>query len=133
MTPFDYVNRINKKTGVDPREDLLQFDSVYSRFLVARQFSYFPDSLYQANDLNIRSTPDHDISNLQHFDYLNNSVTKASRFSKWDKPIKLENIELIMEYYGYTQRKAEQVVDLFTEEDIINLKSKMFKGGTNNE
>jgi len=51
------------------------------------------------------------------------------RFSKWVKPGELENLELIKEYYGYSNEKAKSVLSLFDDEQIDELKKRIYKGG----
>lgn len=128
-TPFDYINTINKKSGINPRDDMNEFEGVYSPYIVSRQFSYFIDTIMDANELNIRSTEYHGLTKIQHYDYLNNSIQKGSRYTKWVKPKKDDIITLIQTVYGYSVKKAEEVLDIFSEEDIKNLYMKVNEGG----
>lgn len=127
--PFDYITRINKKEGIDPREDMNEFHGVYSQYLVNRNFSYFVDTILSAQEMNIRGLPDYGIDDLTHFDFMNESIKKGVRYSKWDKPTKSDDIELICSVYNYTIKKANEVIDLFTDEDIKQLKQKIYEGG----
>ena len=67
--------------------------------------------------------------NIQHFDYLNMTIPKGNRFAKWVKPKKDDVISLIQKVYGYSVKKAEEVVEIFSEEDIKNLYKKVNEGG----
>lgn len=127
--PFDYMTRINKKEGIDPRENLNEFHGVYSQYLANRNFSYFVDTILSAQDMNIRGLPDYGIDDLTHFDYMNESIKKGVRYGKWDKPNKSDTIDLICSVYNYTVKKANEVIDLFTDEDIKQLKQKIYEGG----
>lgn len=128
-TVFDYVNYINKKAGDNPRDDIEQFEDVYKQFVVHRQFSYFPDTVMASNEINIRCTTQHGLTNLQSFDYLNNTISKGSRYTKWTKPTKNDDIEIIRKVYGYSIKQAEDVLDIFTEDDIKNLYKRIDEGG----
>jgi len=71
----------------------------------------------------------HHIDNRLQFDFFINIVKKKKRFSKWVKPGELENLELIKEYYGYSNEKAKSVLSLFDDEQIDELKKRIYKGG----
>jgi len=119
---FDFVNSINYK-----KEDILtdENQSQYVPYVVNKSLSYFIDTIFQANEMNVRHTAD---KRLQ-FDFLLNSVRSKKRFSKWAKPEKLESIEVIKEYYGYNDERAKEVVNIFCDADINKIKDKLDKGG----
>lgn len=119
---FDFVNSINYK-----KEDILteENQSQYVPYVVNKSLSYFIDTIFQANEMNVRHTAD---KRLQ-FDFLLNSVRSKKRFSKWVKPEKLESIEVIKEYYGYNDERAKEVVNIFCDADINKIKDKLDKGG----
>ena len=58
-----------------------------------------------------------------------NIIRSKNRFSKWFKPTEVENLELIKQYYGYSNEKAKAVLSLFGNEEIDELKQRMYKGG----
>ena len=97
----------------------------YNSFVINRILSFHSDSILQANDMNMYK----DLPKKMQFHYLMHSVRPRNRFSKWYKPEKNENINIIKEYYGYSTSKAEQVLDLLSEEQIEALRIKMNKGG----
>jgi hypothetical protein len=61
---------------------------------------------------------------------LRGCIRPRKRFSKWAKKIVPSDIEVVKEYYGYSNPKAESVIDLLTEDDIKNMKSYLSKGGS---
>ena len=72
MKPFDFVNSINhKKNNMmrDTENDELA-ESSYVPFLTNRQLSYFPDTLFYANQMNIL----HNADNKLQYEYLLNSI-----------------------------------------------------------
>lgn len=79
-----------------------------------------------ANEMNQHAHLD---SRLQ-FDFLINIVRKKKRFSKWAKPQIESDIEVVKEYYGYSNEKARQALTLLSPDDINGLKKKVYKGGT---
>jgi hypothetical protein len=43
---------------------------------------------------------------------------------------KLKNIDLVKEYYGYSNEKAKTVLDILTKDQLKLIKEKLYKGGT---
>ena len=123
MNPFDYVNAINLT-----KKDIMVDDIAekgYSAFMVNRSLSYFNDTVLMANEMNIN----HHIDNRLQFDFLLNIVRKKKRFSKFMKPETVSDVEVVKEYYGYSNEKAKQALTLLTSDQINELKKKVFKGG----
>ncbi len=119
---FDFVNDINhKKENVLTEEN----ESKYVPYVVNKSMSYFIDTIFQANEMNVR----HTIDKRLQFDFLLNSVRSKKRFSKWAKPEKLESVEVIKEYYGYSNDKAKDVATILSHDDIEKIKDKLDKGG----
>ena len=104
-------------------DDIAEKD--YNAFMVNRGLSYFADTVLMANEMNIN----HHLDSRLQFDFLINIVKKKKRFSKWLKANELENLEVIKEYYGYSDEKAKSVLSLFNDEDINELKNRIYKGG----
>ena len=119
MNPFDFLNSINDIMVDDIAE------KAYNSFMVNRGLSYFNDTVLMANEMNMNSHLD---SRLQ-FDFLINIVRKKKRFSKWNKPEVISDVEVVKEYYGYSNEKARQALSLLTADQIIVLKKRVFKGG----
>lgn len=126
-TPFDYINTINKKVGIFPRDNIDEFNSIYNQYVVNLAYCRYPDTIMIANDMALMGN----ISNEQHFDYLYEVIPKSNnRWAKWHKVAPELNIEVIQEVYKYSYEKAKSIVGLFTEDQIDELKTKIFKGGT---
>jgi hypothetical protein len=121
--PFDYVNSINvTKKDIMP-DDITE--KAYPAFMVNRALSYFNDTVLYANEMNVN----HHIDNKLQYHFLINIIRKKKRFSKWLKPREVDNLELIKEYYGYSNEKAKSVLQLFNNEQIEILKQGIYKGG----
>jgi hypothetical protein len=121
--PFDWLNSINHK-----KEDIMVDDEAekgYSQFMVARGLSYFQDTVLLANEMNIAPG----IDNRMHYDFLRTAVRPRKRFSKWMKKTVADKNEVIKEYYGYSDAKAESVADLISDEDVKHMKAVLSKGG----
>lgn len=121
--PFDYVNSINITKKDIMADDIAE--KGYPPFMVNRALSYFNDTVLFANEMNIN----HHIDNKLQYHFLINIIKKKKRFSKWLKPQEVENLELIKEYYGYSNEKAKSVLPLFNDENIEILKQRIYKGG----
>lgn len=97
----------------------------YSQFMVGRGLSMFQDTVLLANEMNITPAVD----NRMHYDFLRHAVRQKKRFSKWAKKDTPARIEVIKEYYGYSDEKAQSVSDLISDEDIKHMKAHLSKGG----
>ena len=122
----EFLSDINvNKTNLLRQDEFAHKD--FSPFVVTRSLSYFKDLILYINDLNMTQ----DMSKQMQYDYLINIVKKRKRFSRWAKTPKVENLDLIKDYYNYSDKKALEVIDLLSEEDITKIKIKMNKGGRN--
>ena len=123
MNPFDYIASITHK-----KEDIMIDDEAekgYSQFMVGRGLSQFQDCVLLANEMNIAPAVD----NRMHYDFLRSAIRPRKRFSKWAKKDTPARIEVIKEYYGYSDEKAQSVSDLISDEDIKSMKAHLSKGG----
>ena len=123
MSPFDYLNAINYTKKDIMVDDIAE--KQYNPFMVNRGLSYFQDTVLMANEMNQYAHLD----NRLQFDFLINIVRKRKRFSKWNKPEVATDLDVIKEYYGYSNEKARMVHNLLTDNQIIELRRKVFKGG----
>lgn len=123
MNPFEYVNAINMTKKDIMVDDLAE--KAYNSFMVNRSLSYFNDTVLFANEMNVN----HTIDKRLQFDFLINMVRKRKRFSKWQKSVSDNDVEVVKEYYGYNNEKARQALTLLTTEQINALKQKVYKGG----
>ena len=123
MNPFGYLNSINVSKKDIMIDDLAEKD--YNSFLVNRSLSYFYDTIGVANIMNRY----HQIDNKLQYHFLINIVRKRKRFSKWYKPETESDIEVVKEYYGYSNEKARQIMPLLSPKQITIIKEKVSKGG----
>jgi len=123
MNPFEYLNAINST-----KKDLMideESEKAYNPFIVNKSLSYFQDTVLIANEMNRYAHLD---KKLQ-FHFLINIIRKRKRFSKWFKPEVQNDIEVVKEYYGYSDDKARQVLPLLSLDQMGQLKEKVNKGG----
>ena len=123
MNPFDYVSAINYNKKDIMVDDITEKE--YNAYIINKALSFFPDTILYANEMNKYHHLDHRLQ----FDFFINIIKKKQRFSKWLKPSEMENLELIKNYYGYSNEKAKSVLTLLSNEQIDELKRRMNKGG----
>ena len=112
MTPFDYLKAIN-----ETKEDVMlteQDEKKYSSFIVNRGLSFFMDTIFQVNEMN----RNHQLESRLQFSYLLNSIRKKKRYSKWLKPEKLGDLDIVKEYYGFGNEKAKDALKVLSEEQL---------------
>jgi hypothetical protein len=100
-------------------------ENQYNSFIINRGLSYFPDTVFFANEINLNS---HLPARLE-YDFLINTIKKKKRFSKWHKKHNDSNVETIKQYYGYSNAKAEQVIGLFNAPALAEMKRILSHGG----
>ena len=129
MTPFDYIKAIseskqNLMVGTD-NDELAEKD--YEPFIVNRGLSFFPDTILYVNEMNTRASLD----KIPQFLFLLNSIRPRKRYSKWLKKEKLDNVQIVSEYYGYSLAKSKEALKVLTDDQIKIMKTLLEKGGVN--
>ena len=124
MSPFDYINSINFTKANLIVDEKTEKD--YLPFIVNRGLGYFADTVLLANEMNLNGQLD---KKLQ-YDFLRTTVKKKKRFSKWLKNKDDAKLDIIKEYYGYSTSIAKQVLPLFEDAQIKEMKKKLDKGGS---
>ena len=123
MSPFEFIKAIN-----ETKEDVMVDDVAekkYSPFIVNRGLSFFMDTIFQVNELN----RNHHLDSRLQFDYLLTSVRKKKRYSKWLKPEKLQDLDVVKEYYGFSNEKAKDALSTLSEDQLAFIKDKLNQGG----
>ncbi len=122
----DYLNAINFT-----KENLLDTDrpnmgEKYPPFVINKCLSVHYDCIAQANEMNGY----HFLDKKTQFHFYINSIRKKKRFGgKWLSQAKLKNLEYVKEYYGYSNEKAKDALNILTEEQIELIKISLLKGG----
>jgi len=98
----------------------------YNAFMVNRSLSYFPDTVLYANEMNKY----HHADNRLQYSFLINIIRKRNRFSKWNKNIESDNLNIVKMYYGYSNEKARDVLPLIDKQQLDILKDRINHGGT---
>jgi hypothetical protein len=124
MSPFEYVTAINYS-----KQNMIVDDETekgYLPYMSNRSLSYFQDTVAVANAMNQY----HILDKKLQFDFLINIVRKRKRFSKWIKPEVVTDLEVVKEYYGYSNEKAKQALSVLSTENLTEMKKRIHKGGT---
>lgn len=125
--PFDYLNAINgSKDNLTSTE---QGEKDYPAFMVNRGLSYFRDTVFPANEMNryCGTLPGH----LQNT-FLLTIIPAKKRFSKWFKQEKVGDLEALKEYYGYSNQKAKEVLNLHSDTQLAAIRESLYRGGKTN-
>ncbi len=102
-----------------------QDERQYPHFVVGRALSQFADCVFYANAVNYYPNLD----NRLKYDFLLNTVKPYRRpFQKWAKKVEPIDLEVVKEYYGYSDAKALDALKVLTDEQISHLKKELEKG-----
>ena len=122
----EYLNAINfSKKNVMDSEDK-QWIKKYPAFIINKILSGFSDTIMLVNEVNRNHFLDKDMQ----YSFLLNSIRSKKRFSPFLRANKLKDIDLVKEYYGYSNEKAKTVLDILTKDQLKLIKEKLYKGGT---
>lgn len=120
MSPFALISSIS-----NTKIDILENEKDYNAFMVNRGLSYFPDTVIYANEMN----KFHHLDSRLQFDFLINIVRKRNRFSKWNKNVESEKLQIVKEYYGYSNEKARDILPLLSNEHLNIIRGRIQHGG----
>ena len=80
---------------------------------------------YYLNRLNINSTVSFNLNSI-------NTIRPRKRYNKWLKADKIEDLEVVKQYYNYNTEKAQQALRILTPENIHTIKERLNPGGLKN-
>jgi|TARA_S200002703_G_scaffold158324_1_gene168357 hypothetical protein len=116
----DWLNSINYN-----KEDLSGEIKSYPPYIVNRCLSGHIDCIMFANEMNMNHQLDKD---MQYQFYLN-SLRKRKRFSPWIKKDKVQDLDIVKQYYGYSNEKASQALRILSKQQIEFIKQRLDIGG----
>ena len=120
----DWLNSINfSKTNLMDEDPDAKKD--YAPFVINRCLSGHLDCILYTNEMNKNHFLDKD---MQYTFYLN-TLRKKKRFSPWLRKDKIEDLESVKQYYGYSNEKAYQVLKILSNEQIDYIKQRLEIGG----
>jgi len=121
----DYLNSINYTKKSVMESDDPGWEKNYPPYIVNKCMSHHMDTVMYANEMNMYSHLD---KKLQ-YDFFINIVRSRKRFSPWDKKQKMNDLEVVKQYYGYSNEKARQALNILTPDQLDVIKNKLNKGG----
>jgi hypothetical protein len=121
----DYLNSINFSKDYLMDDSDPQWEKKYPSFIVNKCMSGHIDTIMFANEMNLN----HQLPTKLQYDFLLNSVRKRKRFSPWLKKEKIQDLDVVKSYYGYSNEKAQQALKILTKEQITFIKQKLDVGG----
>ncbi len=122
----DYLKAINESKTPLLDSDDKTWEKKYPPFVINRCLSMFYDTIMHSNEMNGL----HFLPKRMQFHYLINSIRKKKRFGgKWLSQSKLKNLDVVKEYYGYSNAKAKEALNLLSDGQIEELKMSLTKGG----
>ena len=121
----DWLNSINltKKNLID--EDA-SIEKEYPPFIINKCLSGHLDTVLFANEMNQY----HFLPKKMQYDFFLNSVRKKKRFSPWLRQDKIQDLDYVKRYYGFSNEKAKQALKILTNDQLAFIKSKFETGGT---
>ena len=125
LSPFDFVNSICAKHKPDLMENDFTAIKAYTPFIVNRQFSYFPDTVLVANEVNTRSH----MPPRAQYDFYRFMIRAGKRFAKWNKKASDDKLEVAVKYYGVSKMSLRSSIDLISTKEINRMKKEMDPGG----
>jgi hypothetical protein len=123
MNPFEIV-----KAVTHTKENLMvdrHAEKGYAPYMVNRALSFFADTVFQANEMN----RNYHLDNKLQFDYLLNNIRPRKRWSQWLKPEKIDNIDIVKEYYEFSNEKAKNALEILSVDQLEYIKQKLDIGG----
>ena len=120
----DWLNSINfnKENLIKENPDIVK---QYPPFIVNKCLSGHLDAIMFANEMNKYHFLDKDMQ----YSFLLNSLRKKKRFSPWIRKEKIDDLDAIKQYYGYSNEKSKEALRILSKEQINFIKSKIEKGG----
>ena len=122
----DWLNSIN-----NTKDNLVSDDpnviKSYPPYIVNRCLSSHIDAILFANEMNKNHHLDKE---LQYSFYLN-SLRKKKRFSPWLRKDKVNDLDIVKQYYNYSNDKAMQALKILSREQLDFIKQRLETGGRN--
>ena len=120
----DWLNSVNfnKENLIKGNPDIVKQSPP---FIVNKCLAGHIDCIMFANEMNKNHQLDKD---MQYSFYLN-SLRKKKRFSPWIRKDKIDDLECVKNYYGYSTEKALQALRILSSEQIKFIKQRLETGG----
>lgn len=96
-------------------------------YVVNKALSFHYDCILYANEMNMVPS----IDGLLQYHFLLNTIRGYKRpFQPWLKQEKLDDLELVKDYYEFSNEKAKEALSILTSDQLDQIRAAMFMGGT---
>ena len=120
-----YLNSINLSKKNLLHSDDPAWEKKYPAFIINKCMSHHMDTIMYANEMN--QYPE--LDNLLQYDFFINTVRPRKRFSPWGKKEKAQDLDIVKQYYGYSDEKAIDALRILTSDQLDFIRSKLDTGG----
>jgi hypothetical protein len=121
--PFEFVEAIGKKNNLMRPEPKAasnpDIEACYLPHIVNKHFSFFKNTVAAADILN-RMTA---LPNVMQFECLLEIIPRGRYNTSWMKADRDDDIRVVAEYYGFSQRKAKDVLSLHSPEQLEHMRA----------
>jgi len=99
----------------------------YVPYVVNRALSFHYDCIFIVNEINLYPGAMKPVQ----YTFLLNSVRHYRRpFQPWVKKEVIEDIDLIKQYYGYSEQKSKEALTILTRDQLNDIRKRLDQGGT---
>ena len=120
MSIYDIINGINRGQKLE-----INSEKEYIPYIVNRTYSYFPDTILAANEMNIRA----EVPKELQYEFFLNIIRPAKRFAKWVKRVDSEDFETVQQYLKLSNAKTLEALQLLSNDDIEKMRRALDPGG----
>lgn len=103
----------------------LEEEKDYNPFMVNKSISYHDDGLFYAAEMNRYP----DLPRRSQYDFYFHALKAKRRpFVKWAKPISLEDVDLVKQYFGYNDAKARDSLNILSKDQLVMIRKALTVG-----
>ena len=128
MEIFDFLNDINYRKTSIMKEDP-DCERFYEPYRINKFLSQNFDSILFVNEMNLWNQCD---KKLQYEYFINSLRERKRKAHKWLVSESFNDIEVVKEYYGYSDAKAKIALSLLNDDELVYIKQRLDKGGFRN-
>ena len=120
----DWLNSINlSKDNLLDEDPLAEKD--YPPYVINKCMAGHMDTILFANEMNLS----HYLDKKLQYDFFINSIKPKKRYSPWLKKDKFDDLEVVKQYYGYSNEKARAALRILTKDQLQHIATKLNQGG----
>jgi hypothetical protein len=125
MDLIDWLKSINQTKHHLIDEDS-SLEREYNPYIINRCLSGHIDSIMFANEMNMY----YSLPKKMQYDFYINSLRKRKRYINSVSREKIQDLDYVKRYYGYSNEKAKQALRILTPEQLNYIKAKFEIGGS---